>query len=208
MELPVSVGSTISRINQSEDRWKALYMATWGYSSGISVQFSGTQLWEQNLPFGLPASKNNHQHPYTPKQLHSILTSRDGEFTIGHLQTIFSLFEDLLNESSKILCSVEIDAGKWHGIQKFFEENPDLTSQQELKELKLAKETRNCYIHNSGKIDQRWIDAYKEAKGNSIASIGDDLEKGFPNTFHQIEEWNELVVNIASKIKIKIEHKT
>lgn len=207
MELPISIGSAISRINQSEDRWKALFMATWGYSYGIQAQFSGTQLWDERIPFGLLASKNNSQHFYTPKQIHSILTSRDGEFTLGHLQTLFSLFEDLLKESSRVLCSVELDTSKWQGIKQFFDEDNDLISETELKELKLAKETRNCYIHNNGKIDQKWIDAYTEAKGNPIASIGDELDRGFPNAFHQIEDWNELLVSITNKIKAKIEVK-
>ena len=207
MEIPISIGSTISRINQSEDRWKALYMAAWGYSDYIKAQFENTEHWNNKVEFGLPRSKNNRKHIYTPSQIHAILTSRDGEFTIGHLQTVFSLFEDLLNESSKILCTKEIDTGKWQGIKQFFDENNDLVSEKELKELKLAKETRNCYIHNSGKIDQWWIEAYTKAKGNPMALIGHDLEKGFPNSFHQIEEWNELVVSITGKIKNKIESK-
>lgn len=206
MEIPINIGSTISRINQSEDRWKALYMATWGYSYQIKAQFENTENWNKKVEFGLPASKNSNRHVYTPNQIYSILTSRDGEFTIGHLQVIFSLFEDLLKESSKILCSKELDTGKWPGIKEFFAENNDILSESQLKELKLAKETRNCYIHNSGKIDQKWIDAYREAKGNPIASIEDELEKGFPNSFHQIEEWNEFLVSITAKIKTKIEN--
>lgn len=207
MDLPVNIGSAISRINQSEDKWKALFMATWGYSYQINNQFSGTELWDKNVQFGLPASKNNHQHTYTPEKIHSILTSRDGEFTLGHLQTLFSLFEDLLKESSKILCSSELDASKWTNIRQFFIENSDTASETELKELKLAKETRNCYLHNNGKVDQKWIDAYNDARGISLCSIGEDLEKGFSNTFHQIEEWNELIVNLTNRIKTKIENK-
>lgn len=207
MELPISIGSAISRINQSEDKWKALYMATWGYSYWIKAQFENTENWDKRLEFGLPASKNSNRHIYTPNQIHSILTSRDGEFTIGHLQTLFSLFEDLIKESSKILYSQEVDASKWEEIKKFFDENNDIVSDSELKELKLAKVTRNCYIHNNGKINQRWIDAYTEAKGSTIASIGDELERGFPNSFHQIEEWNELIVKTTGKIKEKIELK-
>ena len=92
-----------------------------------------------------------------------------------------------------------------------------------IKKIIQAKKAAGCMAHsrqeleyykNLGvtflvyKVDASVLyDAYKEAKGNLIASIGDDLEKGFPNSFHQIEEWNELVVNIASKIKTKIENK-
>lgn len=206
MDIPINIGSTISRINECEDRWKALFMATWGHSYIIKAQFSGTQLWEEEVPFGLPSSKNNSQHSYVPKQLYSILTSRDGEFTISHLQTLFSLFEDLIKDSSQILCLGEKDASKWQGIKEFFNENEDLISESELKELKLAKETRNCYIHNNGKIDQRWIDAYTESKGIPIASVGDELSRGFSNIFYQIEEWNEFIVDLTRKIKDKIQN--
>jgi len=207
MEISSSILSITSRINQSEDRWKALYMATWGYSYQIKAQFENTDNWDKKLEFGLPASKNNNRHVYTPHQIHSILTTRDGEFTLGNLQVLFSLFEDLLKEASKILCSSELDTSKWQNIKQFFDENNDIISETQLKELKLAKETRNCYIHTSGKIDQRWIDAYKEAKGNPIGLIGDELEKGFPNLFYQIEEWNELIVILTNNIKSKIGNK-
>lgn len=206
MEIPPNISSSIYRINQSEDRWKALYVATWGYSYQISTQFFGTPLWDKEISFGLPASKNNCSHPYTPNQLYSILTSRDGEFTIGHIQTLFSIFEDIWNESSKILCSKELDTSKWENIAKFFDENKDIISNAELRELKLAKETRNCYLHKLSKIDQRWVEAYIDAKGiNPISSIGGELSASFPNSFHQIEEWNELITNLTNKIKIKIE---
>ena len=207
MDIPISIGSTISRLNQSEDRWKSSFMAVWQHAENIKNLFQNTEIWDKKVEFVLPASKNSNKHSYTPHQLHNILTSRDGEFTLEHLQTLFSLFEDLIKESSQILCSEEVDAGKWQGIKEFFDENNDLISDSELKELKLAKETRNCYLHNNGKIDQRWIDAYTEAKGNPIASIGDELKAGFHNYFHQIEEWNELIVEITSKIKDKIENK-
>ena len=73
-------------------------MASWGFSYQIKTDFGNNEYWNKQIPFGLPDSKKNKNHSYTPNQLHSILTSRDGEFTIGHLQTLFSLFEDLLNE--------------------------------------------------------------------------------------------------------------
>lgn len=208
MEIPINISSIISRINQSEDNWKAIFMAIWQHSDVIRNTYEKTDKWNKKIIFRLPASKNNSSHSYTPYQLHSILTSRDGEFTIGHLQTLFSLFEGLVNESSKILCSEEIDASKWQDIEKkFFDENNDLISEQELKELKLAKEIRNCYLHNNGQIDQKWLNAYAEAKENPTSAIGNGLEQGFPNSFHQIEKWNELVVIISDRIKTKIENK-
>jgi len=211
MELPVSILSIIDRINQSENKWKALYMATWGYSYWVKSQFENTNSWDKEVQFGLPASKNK-SHIYTPHQLYSILTSRDGEFTLGHLQTLFSLFEDLLNEASKILCASELDTSKWPNMKKFFEEDDtkDILTDIQIKELKLAKETRNCYIHNGSKINQKWLDSYRDAKSNPIASIGDNLSKGFKefqDLFHQIEEWHKLIVDTTNNIKSKIENK-
>ncbi len=208
MEIPSNISSIILRINQSENNWKATFMAIWQHADRIKVQFEHTDKWDSKIKFELPASKNKN-HSYTPRQLHSILTSRDGEFTLGYLQILFSLFEDLLNESSKILCPSELNTSKWKEMRKFFENDKtkDILSEDEMKGLELAKVTRNCYIHKGGKINQDWIKAYTEAKGNPIASVGDELNKGFPNLFHQIEEWNELIVNTASKIRKKIEDK-
>ena len=83
-----------------------------------------------------------------------------------------------------------------------------ILSDSQIKELKLAKKTRNCYIHNGNKIDQSWLDAYREAKGNSIASVGDNLQNGFPNLFHQIEDWHSLIVETTNKIKDLIKNKS
>ncbi len=203
MEIPIIIGSAITRINQSEDRWKAVYMAVWGYYFQIRDKFENTPYWNKPLKFGLPAFPKGF-HPYTPSELCSILTSKDEGITFEHLITLFSLFEELLNESSKILCSKEINASKKQGMNKFFEENKDIISEQELKELNLAKETRNCYIHNNGRIDQKWIDAYKEARGSSSASKREGLEVGFSSLFHQVEEWHKLIVNLALGIESKI----
>jgi hypothetical protein len=64
--------------------------------------------------------------------------------------------------------------------------------------LKLAKETRNCFIHNDSKVDEPWLKAFKEVNGrDSTAQIGDEL----PVNFHQIEGWHELIIEIVDEIK-------
>ena len=118
MELSNDINNIITRILESENRWKALYMSTWGYSYIVKVQFENTENWDKPISFGLPASRNK-QYIYKPSYLHKILTSKDGEFTIGHLQTLFSLFEEFLNESSKVLFNQEFDSGKWVYIKSF-----------------------------------------------------------------------------------------
>lgn len=205
MEIPTNILSIIDKINESEDQWKALYMGTWGFSYQIKEKFENTENWEKALGFGLPASKKKY-HIYSPKKLHSILTSKDGEFTIGHLQTLFSMFEDLLNEASEMLYASRLDNSKWENMKKFLKDMKILSDSQ-IKDLKLAKETRNCYIHNGNKINQRWLDAYREAKGDTIASIGDNVQNGFQNLFHQIEDWHSLIVETTNKIKDLIIYK-
>lgn len=140
MDISNKVKYIIERILKSEDRWKALYMATWGYSYQIKVQFEKKEFWEKTISFKLPASKNKQQ-VYKPKELYSILTSRDGEFTIGHLQTLFSLFEELLNEASKILFNLELDTSKWKNMKEFFnqDDTKDILTKKDINELKLAK---------------------------------------------------------------------
>jgi len=206
MNIPTNIKYIIERILEDESRWKALYMATWGYSYQIEAQYQGGTLWDMLIPFGLPASKYK-QYAYKPKELHSILTSRDGEFTIGHLQTLFSLFEELLNEVSKILHGLELNTSKWKNMENFFNQTAtkDILSTQDINELNLAKKTRNCFIHNGSRIDQKWIDAYQKARGGiSPAGLGDELQKGLLNKFHQIEDWHELIIDITKRIERKI----
>ncbi len=208
MQVPTNILSIVEKINQSEDNWKALFMGMWGHSYYIKDQFENTTNWKKEMAFGLPSSKNKF-HIYTPEKLHSILRSKDGEFTLGHLQTLFSLFEDLLNEASKILCSSKLNTSQWPNMKKFFEEDhtKDILTDLQVKELKLAKETRNCYIHNGSKTNQIWLNSYEDVKGSPIVSKGEDLIMAFPNVFHQIEEWQILIVDITNKIKSKIEDK-
>lgn len=205
MEIPEKVNNIIHRILESEDEWKALYMASWGcVSFYLEPKYKNTDLWEKPLLFGLPVSKKKYQE-YIPAELCRILKSKDTEFTLGHLQTLFSLLEELIAELCPIVCSgQEIRADKFENLKKFLlGENPYQNFQtnineDEVKELKLAKETRNCFIHNNSKVDERWLEVFREVKNkNSIAQIGDKL----PVDFNQIEDWHELIIRIVNEIK-------
>ena len=209
MEIPPKINNIIQRILESEDRWKALYMASWGCANFyIKPVFKYTYpaLWDKEVPFGLPASKKKW-HKYTPAKLYEILTAKDMEFTLGHLQTLFSLFEELVEEIVSVAYDgQEIRADKFGNLQKFLlGEQPydkfkiDI-NENDIKELKLAKETRNCFIHNNSKIDKRWIDTYKEVRGTNIGiEIGEELSKYV--YVPQVEDWHELVVRIVNKTK-------
>jgi len=205
MEIPEKINNIIQKILESEDEWKALYMGTWGYATFcLEPIFKKTNLWEKPIEFGLPASEKGY-HEYTPAKLCGILKSKDDEFTLGHLQTLFSLLEELVTELCPIVCSgKEIDAHKFVNLKKFlFGKNPyqdfktNITG-DEIKELGLAKESRNCFIHNNSKVNERWLEAFREARGkNSTTQIGDKL----PVNFHQIENWHKLIIQIVNKIK-------
>lgn len=94
-------------------------------------------------------------------------------------------------------------------MKEFFQEEytKEILSDEQLTELILAKETRNCYIHNGGKIDKHWIDAYENARGKTNGNIGDDLTQGIENIYSQVENWHKLILEITHKIKIKVESK-
>lgn len=205
MENEEKINNIIQRILDSEDEWKALYMASWGaVFHWLERDFKNTPLWDKPLQLGLPASKKGYQE-YTPAQLDGILRSKDAEFTLGHLQTLFSLLEELITELCPIVCSgQEIRADKFENLKKFllggnpYQNFQINITEDEVKELNLAKETRNCFIHNNSKVDERWLEVFKEARNNnSTAKSGDKL----PVNFKQIEDWHELVTKIVKEIK-------
>ena len=189
MSIPVNILSIIQRINESEDLWKATYMAIHPYSAYIEKTFN----WDGKLKLGLPQSKNK-SHDYTPRQLHTILITMDDNLTLGHLVTLFSLFEELKVAIQSSSLKIELsDVIKSHS-----------------DELWLAKETRNRYVHTNWKINDTWRKAYKAARNiHSAHADGTDLREVFrdPALFQQVETWHELIVDIANKIKVKIEEK-
>lgn len=206
MDVPASILSIVTKINDSEDRWKARYIAVWRCSRDIKKEETSSN-WKKQISYQLPASKSGH-YEYTPEKLYSILISKDVEFTLGHLQTLFTLFEEMIWESSKILCTTPIKADHWAGMEKFFKEIGfgDISSDPRIAELKLAKQTRNCWTHKNGKIDEIWLMEYTNIrKCAPSAKLHDPLEQGFPNVFHQIEAWHALIVETTNRIKQKIE---
>lgn len=205
MEIKEEINNIIQRILDSEDEWKALYMASWGaVFHWLERDYKNTPLWNQPQPLGLPASKKGYQM-YTPAQLDGILRSKDSWFTLGHLQALFSLLEELVTELCPIVCNgQEIRADKFKNLKKFLlGENPYQNFQinitgDEIKELNLAKETRNCFIHKNSKVDEHWLEAFKGARGkDSIDKIGGKLPVGF----REVEDWHELIIGIVKRIK-------
>ena len=64
-----------------------------------------------------------------------------------------------------------------------------------MKELYLAKQTRNCFIHSSGEVDPLWLKAYEATKRPKKYEIGEPV----PLDFHDIEDWSDLMVKIVTK---------
>ncbi len=211
MEIPDNVFNIIQRTYNSEDEWKARYMGVWGCVLGyLEPQFKDTKMWEQKQNFGLPASKKGY-YEYSPKELCDILRSRDKYFNLEHLQTLFSLLEELINELCPLVCNgSEIRADKFRKLKNFLSGVPPYNefrilgiSESDLNELGLAKETRNCFIHNASRVDKKWLNAFKNArKVDSTCQINEEL----PISFQQIEDWHQLIIKIVKKIEETIKN--
>lgn len=205
MEIPKHVENIMQRILESEERWKANYMGVWGFATFIlKERYHDTQYWDIERAFSLPASKQKYQ-TYSPAKLYSLLTSKDSEFTLGHLQTLFSLLEELVTNLCPLVCNgQEIRASIFDNLEEFllgkgrynnFRTN---ITEEDVQELNLAKKTRNCFIHNGSKVDEKWLECFRETRGESSkAEINDEL----PVTFHQVEDWHDLIVRIVNEIK-------
>ena len=216
MQVPENIDYIIKRIEGREDRWKSLYMATWGFSRQfLKPKYEGTTNWNKPMPRSLPASIMG-QHISTPKQLYEILASglMDRELTISHLEIMFSLTEALVKELHELLYpGKSINSDKRNELIAFLEGRKKydrvtipLLLPEEEKEFILAKETRNCFTHGGGRIDERWITACKESRGPSYISkvgseIGDELTKNHDELFREVEKWHKIFVNIARRTR-------
>jgi len=212
MEIPQTINNIMQRILESEEEWKALYMASWGaVLNWLEPKYKNTCLWREKLKFSLPASKKKYVE-YTPEGLCGFLTSKDMDFTLGHLQTLFSLFEELINELCPLVCGgQEIRAFKFSQLKKFLSGDDQYKNfgikidQKDLDELELAKETRNCFIHNDSKIDSKWVNAYRAARNETFSGkIGDELWSYVYVPW--IENWNDIFVKIINKIKERMKN--
>ncbi len=221
MEIPEKVQNIIQRIEESEAKWKALYMAAWGYAEFyLKPAYKNTPIWEQKLSFQLPASRKGG-YEFTPKELYEILTNKDDDFTLGHLQTLFTLFEELIKEACPYLCfKQKIDAADILQMEKFLKAKPpfdkDIQGNQRVglildddiyDKLWLIKKTRNRFIHHSAKANNGWIKKYEKVTGKKISikegdKIRDAFKRGFPDElFVTIEDWHELIVELTHRIK-------
>jgi len=185
---------------------KAILGTPSGTAKAITVIWEPQEKLENGIvELELPASKKPYLK-YTIAELRLILASRDKGFTLSHLQTLFSLLEVLTTEVSDEVLKSRKDMGYWKNMKPFLKNTIKLP-EPTINELYLAKKTRDCFIHNSSKIDYKgeWIEAYKIARGTTpSANRGDELEVGLVNIFHQVEDWHDLIVGVAKTIEYKI----
>ena len=167
----------IQKIQESEDIWKAQYMAMWNFIYYLQGRGNfDEKFWKEKLKLGLPASEKKY-YEISPERLVNTLGPRDNELKYIHLVNLFSLFESIPTKN-----------------------RDSVLSNEEVKELELAKETRNCYVHGN-KIDDKWLKAYQKARGKPTVRRDDELDRGFTEMFHEIEKWTKLIIDVSHRIK-------
>ena len=197
MSIPEHIRILIDQIRESEDWWKALYMAVWGLSYQIKERYEGRDSWREKQKLGLPASKKGYQE-YTPERLHFILTQRDKETALNHTITIFSLLENLSKKTALIVEQKDINMGKYKNLSDFLLRNKFLKSDEE-PELRLARATRNCVNHHGNKANKWYIDSLKVARPDEEGKYkeGEDV----CSSLHWLEDWHELLLKITDRIE-------
>ncbi len=199
--------SIVTKIKGSRDIWRVTHGVSWKLYNQLT-KYKNTPNWKRKvIKITLPQSEKVH-FIYTPYELHNLL-DRDYDIILLHLVTLLSLFEELLKESWETLCKKRLPNRKNSVIKPFFQfkDTQDMLDNTQLKQLNLARLTRNIYIHNSSKENKDWIKGYKETGETKNISLGDSLNNIFPEPemFLQVEKWNELIIKISDKIKDKLE---
>src|SRR3989344_8284804 len=167
--------SIIKKINESEDMWKAQYVILWRYHNYLEFAYKELPIWTQKFDFSIPSSKNK-SYPFSFEQLHSVIPNKDGDFKMFHLVTLISLFQSIPKKVTE-----------------------EVLSSDEKKELRLAEEIRNCFLH--GNINRGVRKAYKDSRRENFPLLSTDNIMNFPDLFTEIENWHELIIRSSNKIK-------
>jgi hypothetical protein len=86
------------------------------------------------------------------------------------------------------------DFSQFQTLKKYLKRE-HLISKGELLELELAKETRNCFTHRNGEVDQKWLTIYNKSKRKKQFNLHDKI----PLEFHDLEDWTDLIIQIVEK---------
>lgn len=217
--VPEELKTLLIEIENNKRKWKSLYMAVWGlplYYLTPSLINKGKgdeiKLW------GLPAAKLKAVL-YTPNELKNYLTNYDREIHISQVIKIFTLLENYffkyyeLTEKPKrgrLIDSILkfilprsfikerlktkdnlIDFTYFKILKKYLK-NKKFASDKELNELELSKETRNCFVHRRGLINQTWLKSYKKTGRQNKYKEKDEI----PLNFHDLEDWSDIMIRI------------
>lgn len=185
--------SVLQEIEQNKRKWKALYMAVWGLPLYVLDPWINNGDGDKVMKFNLPAAKYRFVH-YTPKELKNYLINYDNDILISQLIKIFTMLENYFFIYNKEIGMEKIDFTKFESLKKYIEDN-NFANEDELAELELAKETRNCFVHRRGVIDKKWMDAHNKTQRKNIHHIGEKI----PTPFNDIENWTDILVKIIDK---------
>lgn len=216
MLIPPDIDRIIAILETSEKKWKAKIAVVWQHSYELK-KYENTKQWrEEGITLHLPFAKTKPK--ISPMELHGIYISLDEDFTYGHLQSLFTFFEVLITLTCPILYGEEtpIDASDFGQMLHFLKADTrqfngiEFISDREENELNLAKKTRNCHIHDGGKIEEKFLVAYGKVFGERLKlrlKEGDNVSTAFSNIYHEVEDWQHLILKITTKIKSEIQKK-
>ena len=200
--------SIIDRINDMEKVWIIPYGIIWNYYFCLKKRFEGTKEWEKEIiKTTLPASKREI-YVHSPESICSTIPKIDPILTMNHLVVMIALFQELVNETAKLIFP-DLKPNKYGdvSIQDFLNKNKtkNILNKMEREQITLAKKTRDCYIHHDSKTDSRWVKSFKDIYNIAVPEeiqiqdiFQNKLGKDF---FHQVEDWYELMMKISNTIR-------
>ena len=216
--VPEELKDLLAEIEHNKRKWKSLYMGVWGYSFQVLDIEIKEGRGDVVRVLGLPASKYKCTL-YTPNELKGYLTDYDRDIHANQVFKIFTLLENYLFKYYQLTEKPELRKQpsqplRFGWIPKFIRsrfnkgsinftyfwqmkkylKNKGFASDAELNELKLAKETRNCFIHFGGMIDKKWLIAYKKTFRRGKHNLNDKIK----TPFSDLEDWTDIFIKIVS----------
>ncbi len=191
--IPEELRPLLTEIEHNKRKWKSLYMAVWGLPLyHLDPEYINKGRGDKPVLWGLPASKFKSVL-YTPRELRGYLTDYDKEIHISQIIKIFTLLENYLFSYNELTKERDlIDFTRFELLKKYVK-NKKWSLDEELLELELAKETRNCFMHRSGLIDDRWLRIYKMTGRKDSHTLKDKI----PTPFSDLEDWTDIMVKIV-----------
>ena len=176
-------------LEDSKKIWKTQIVVFWDYAGKVLKDLEDQTPIDINLP-----AFDNPKITLTAKELRNICISQEEYLAYSHLTYIFTLFGILTTDVNKQ--NLKIDS--------FLKNNGVID--QDIREITLARETRNGYVHYMSKAHNDWIEAYNKAKPKkSPIKEGDPIKNAFVGNaqnklLQQIYDWHELLIKTSRTI--------